>query len=498
MKCFLAFCLLAAVLFPAQTAWGEDDGPLPRATPEEVGVPVKALCEFVRELDAYKYVHGFMVLRHGKVIAEGWRAPYSADDPHMLFSGTKSFTAVAIGMVEDDGKLSVNDKLVKFFPHKLSDKVSPEMRTVTLHNLLTMASGHDQCPLGIMLLQGNDMEKAFLESKLVHKPGSRFVYNNGASYMLSATVRAVTGRKLSEFLDGRLFKPLGIRNYRTLCCPSGNDYGAFGFSIRTEDFAKFGQLLLQKGVWGGKRLVSAGFVERASGHRIDKYSGDVYGYGYQFWGGEEKTFRADGAHGQYSVVCPEKDMVVAVNNGTDALEKSRMCIMHLLSKVKADGPLPPDPQGRAELGRLCNSLAFPALKGDLQKRSGAGEYRLSFNIMTLSRMRIAYEGDVCRVRLTSPFGARHEFTAGFGRYLRDGKVVLPMFNTQKVAAQCAWTAADTLTFDIVGYESPFQWKYTLVFGKGGKVSVDINEPEYLHQPGKRVTCTGVLVQGGKS
>ena len=203
------------------------DQPLNHTAPEAQGIPASAILTFLdaaeQHIDA---LHSMMLLRHGAVVAQGWWAPYGPDDPHMLFSLSKSFTATAVGLAIADGRLSLDDPVLSFFPADAPSVVSEHLAAMRVRHLLSMATGHAQEALG-RHLRGTDSNwaRVCLAQPVVYAPGTHFVYNSGASYLLSAIVQHVTGLRLVEYLRPRLFAPLGIRQATWETSPQGIDAG---------------------------------------------------------------------------------------------------------------------------------------------------------------------------------------------------------------------------------------------------------------------------------
>src|SRR3954447_5541891 len=315
-RSLLPALVLAILLVTAPPAFSAD-APLPRGTPEAEGISSGAVREFVAAADKIDTLHSFMILRHGRVIGEGWWRPEAADKPHVLASLSKSFNATAVGLAIADGKLSLDDPVLKFFPADAPAEPSDNLRAMTVRDLLTMSSGHDVEP---KIGPGGPSVRQFLAHPVVHKPGTHFQYNTLGSYVLSAIVTKATGQTTLEYLKPRLFEPLGIENPEWPSSPEGNTLGGFGLKLRTEDLAKFGQLYLQKGKWNGKQLVPESWVEQATSKQVPnekeshaKIGVDwQQGYGYQFWRCTHDAFRGDGAGGQLCVVIPDKDAVIAI------------------------------------------------------------------------------------------------------------------------------------------------------------------------------------------
>lgn len=291
---------------------------LPRSIPAKQSVSAKAILDFVHALEREEIeVHSFILLRHGHVIAEGTWSPYHSEDPHILNSLSKSFTSTAIGFAVMEGKLSVDDTVISFFPEYVTEDIAKNMAHLKVRHLLSMATGHKEDTTSF-ITEEEDWVKAFLNLPIDYEPGTHFLYNTGATYMLSAILTKVTGIKLLDYLEPRLFEPLGMSDITTTTCPKGIHFGGAGMKVKIEDIAKFGLLYLQKGKWEGKQILSEQWIEEATKKQISNGEGDndwAQGYGYQFWRCRHDAYRGDGAFGQYCVVLPEQDAVLAVTSG---------------------------------------------------------------------------------------------------------------------------------------------------------------------------------------
>jgi CubicO group peptidase (beta-lactamase class C family) len=309
---------------------------LPRAeTPDSVA---KAMDGFFEQAAADSMdIHSVMIVRDGSVIYSRWQSEGVDTVPHVLHSVSKTFTATAVGLAIADGKMALTDKVIDFFPDKLPADVSDNLKAMTVRDLLTMTCGHDEEPTG-RREEGVDWVQAFLAHPVVHEPGQFYLYNSLGTYMLSAIVQKVTGEKVVDYLDARLFQPLHIDKPKWEESPHGINCGGWGLYLKTEDLAKMGQLLLQKGEWNGKQLIPAEWVAEMSkkqvesinpGTRIEqaeergmtKETSDwMQGYGYQMWRCRPGCFRADGARGQYIIVVPDKNAVIAITSDNGDLQ----------------------------------------------------------------------------------------------------------------------------------------------------------------------------------
>lgn len=332
--------------------------PLPRATPESQGVSSKAIADFIQAADEkVSSMHSLMILRHGKVIAEAWWAPETADKPHVLWSLSKSFTSTAVGLAVQEGKLSIEDRVVSFFPEDLPAESVENLRNMRVKDLLTMSTGHADEP---NVRQSQDWIKNFLAHPVPHAPGSFFRYNTPATFMQSAIVQKVTGQTVVEYLQTRLFDPLGIDPPRWDKNPQGISLGGYGLFLRTEEIAKFGQLYLQKGIWQGKQLIPADWVDLATSKQVSNWNNPSsdwnQGYGFQFWRCRHNAFRGDGKDGQFCIVMPDQDAVVVMTANTANMQAQLSLVWdHLLGGFQAE-VLAEDSKSQEVLSGLCKNL----------------------------------------------------------------------------------------------------------------------------------------------
>lgn len=270
-------------------------------------------------------LHSIMVVRHGHVIAEGWWAPYSAERPHLLYSLTKSFTSMAVGIAIGDGLLALDDRVVDVLPDHAPADVSEQARRLTVHHLLSMTAGHAVDTLAeAWELEPDDLTKGFLRTPFAQPEGTRHTYDNATTYILARMVERVTGRALPEFLDERLFTPMMIKQAEWDRVGSGLAFGFHGLHLTTEAIAAFGELLLRGGRWGDQQLVPREWVELATSRHIETLPVDeewattdfLCGYGYQIWMSRHGYF-GNGAFGQQCIVVPEHDLVIAVTSALD-------------------------------------------------------------------------------------------------------------------------------------------------------------------------------------
>ena len=337
MKKFLFF---VPFVFFAACAPKSDVSSLPRVeTPAAVSEAVDAFInatETVPVAPDHITLHSIMILKHGNVVYERWLNGEGPDKPHVMYSVSKTFTSAAAGLAISEGKLKLDDKVISFFPDDLPENISDNLAAMTVRDLLTMTGGHDTEPsMDPGQAKAMTMTRLFLGHEVLHTPGEFYLYNSLGTYMVSAIIQQVTGERVNDYLDIRLWQPLGIEKPRFDRSPQGINFGGWGLYLKTEDMAKMGQLLLQGGKWNGVQVLPEDWVREMSSYQVpsapsgtrfdeleqaglNKDNNDwVQGYGYQMWVCRHGAFRADGANGQYIIVFPEKDAVLVLTTDSN-------------------------------------------------------------------------------------------------------------------------------------------------------------------------------------
>jgi CubicO group peptidase (beta-lactamase class C family) len=426
---------------------------LPRSTPEEQGVSSKAITRFLDKIKEQELeFHSLMIVRHGHVIAEGWWYPYGSDREHMLFSLTKGFTSIAVGFAIEEGLLALEDPLVSFFP-EIERKQTSEFRDIQVRDLLTLSVGHEKATMGWDLQQiKGSWVKYFINTPLEHEPGTRFLYNTSATHMLSAIVQKSSGLRLMDYLEPRLFVPLGISKPYWQVSPEGHNTGGHGMSLKTEDVAKFGQFLLQKGLWEGKQLLPKKWIEEATSFQIangDNEEDDwQQGYGYQFWLCRHGAYRADGAFGQFCIVIPNKEAVVIITSASHDGSRVLNLVWEYLLKAMETGPLPVDDKARVILNRQLNNLRLKTPKWmvatPLTEKVSNRVYVMEANEANIKEVSIIFKTNSCTFVLKDDRG-EHHLKCGYQEWI-EGRTTLfnNVFHSQyqpgevTVCAKAGW------------------------------------------------------------
>jgi CubicO group peptidase (beta-lactamase class C family) len=491
MRRFLVCLLLGFYYSPVSPAlaqqWGwrhtgrnlaavDNSRSLPRSTPERQGISSADILDFVdtadRQIDT---MNSFMLIRHGSVVAEGWWDPYDAATPHILYSLSKSFTSTAAGLAIAEGKMSLDDQVLKFFPGDAPTEPSPNLKSMRVRDLLRMATGNQtEAPI---LTQNEPWTRTFLAHPVPFKPGTYFLYNSPATYMLSAIVQKVTGMTVLDYLKPRLFEPLGIDTPRWVASPQGISLGAYGLSLRTEDIGRFGQLYLQKGKWKGEQLVPSEWIEEATSRQTSNGSSPNsdwdQGYGYQFWRSRHNTYRGDGAFGQYCMVIPEFDAVVVITSGVRDMQSVMNLVWEKLLPAMKPNRLPENAVARQKLEAKLAGLLVKLPSGQpstpLASRVSGKWFEFPENDRGIQAVSFDFNSTT-PVLIVRTAGGEIRTPLGIGSWRKtpngfaNGLVKFLTVPAQPlVAGSGAWSANDVFNVKLVLYQTPYYSALTFRF-----------------------------------
>ena len=376
----------------------------PRTTPESVGIPSASIEWLLDRLEeGWTEPHGLMIMRHGKVCAEGWWAPYASGIRHGLQSHTKTYAATAVGIAYTEGLLKLTDRIVDIFADEIPENPSENLKKLTVRDVLCMGCGMDTMPR-----PSKDWIREFLATPVNHVPGTTFMYNSTGSTFLGAIVRKLTGLGLHDYLKPRLFDKIGIdaENLRWITMPDGMEVGGGGLFATTEDNLRLMKLYADGGVWEGERILAEDYVKLATSKQNDSATeravnppaeDNFVGYGFQIWMCRPKgVYRADGAMGQVTIVFPERDMLLAITENASGSTGGAMPQKALDTIWKwmdtLPGPetesLPEDPEASAHLARRMQMLALPAPRrspeSPLQEKINGSTYAVTDGYFALS------------------------------------------------------------------------------------------------------------------
>jgi CubicO group peptidase (beta-lactamase class C family) len=483
--------------------------PLLKGLPEDHNLSSRNLLDFFSQIEQSELaVNSFMLLQDGVVTAESARAPYRLDQPQLLYSLSKSFTSIAVGIAVDEGLLQLEDSVISFFPDKLPDAVSSNLAKMTVHHLLSMTAGHHDNIYGAVA-QEEDWVRAFLAQEVPHEPGSHYVYSTHSTYMLSAIIERVSGQSLTGFLQPRLFEPLAIPRPVWETCPLGITAGGMGLSLSTESIAKFGQLLLNKGEYNGNRIVSEHYlalaVREQSDNRlsapIDRID-SAQGYGYQFHLCRRGCYRGDGSFGQLCLVAPGENIVIAATAAFGSMQQLQT-LLDLIYEYIIDRLGGQEADSEADNLELQGKLAAWTYPFPLDQPGSSPlislddrSYRLGHNPHGLREIRLEKQKDRLTVQLS--YGDERDnglpFSLTERLYAQDVFHKDLSLHLQEVVTSAAWQDRHTLKLTLLYIETPYIVTYTIGFREQEidlefQINVSLNIPQYS-TTGRMITGEG--------
>ncbi len=280
---------------------------IPRAeTAEKIGLDSSVIAKMTEEMVFRGIgVHSLMVLRKGMVGVECYSAPFTAQNRHMMYSVSKSFLATAYGFALAEGKILRSTRLADVFPEEVEKIKDESVRKITIHHLLTMSAGRQTA---VKSVKNRDWLDSFLNAKQIFPVGESFRYVSDNYYIAALMLNKVLGESITEYLEPRLFQPLGIETPFWEKSPDGVEAGGWGLMLKTEDLAKFILCYLNDGKYEGMQIIPDRWTKEATAVLVDNKGVDSHrdsaaGYGCGFWNcaGMENTFRAEGMFCQYAI-----------------------------------------------------------------------------------------------------------------------------------------------------------------------------------------------------
>lgn len=446
---------------------------LPTSGPAAQGVDACGVQAFLDALEAAPEIepHSLMIMRHGHLVASGWWAPYTAERLHLMYSLSKSFTGTAAALAEAEGLLDFDAPVISYFPEFEADITDPRSRAMLVRHVASMASGHRRDTVEEAF--GRDPAepvRGFLQLPPDGDPGTVFAYNQPATYTLAAIVQRVTGQPLTAYLRPRLLDPLGIGEVAWRCDRAGRELGFSGLHATTDAVARLGQLYLRDGLWEGKRLLPQGWAARASHPRIPTTGamGDPewqdwdQGYGYQFWTSRH-GYRGDGAFGQFCLVLPEHDVVIAATAATERMQEYLNLVWEHLLPAFGPEPLAGRGAADAELRKRLDRLALPPSPGRPAPREPerdwtAAAFTAPAETGPVRSAGLARDADGWTLTLTGAEDRPDHPDRLDLRLPEEGWTVAE--EPAPTAVSGGWTDAGTLAVDVVFLETPHRLALT--------------------------------------
>ncbi len=408
-----------------------------RITPEEAGISSEKVSAFISTLERRGLnVHNVLMMKGDRIFAECYWAPFNVDFRHRMYSQTKSYVSMAIGLLAEDGLLSLDDRLVTFFPEKIDRPLPKYMEDLTIRQMLTMTT----CGGSAYWFSEEDPDRThlyFAPRNNTRPAGTLWEYDSSGSQVMGALVEKLTGKNLFDFMNGRIFKHLGtFKTAEILKTRNGDSWGDSALVCTARDMASFGRLLMKEGSWNGRQLINADYVRKATSAVVDNREnchGYVFahGYGYQIWRTEENSFAFNGMGCQLTVCTPDRDMMLVINGDNQGSPSAESVIIGAyidnIVLPASDKPLAENGAAFAELEKLSAGLKLRAVKGcadsPLRERINGKTYVCRENGLGFEKFSFEFSGDTGEFRYTNdqgdkviPFGINKNVFGKFPEY----------------------------------------------------------------------------------
>ena len=407
--------------------------PLPLTTPEKSGIGSTAILNFLEELEQQQVcLHSFLVIKDGQLVSEGYFKPFTPEKQHRLYSCSKSFTSVAIGFLESEGKIHLDDPIINYFPDKLPQEgVHPFIARTTIRDMLRMATPHAKTTY--KQYDTDDWLKTFFICPPSHLPGTVFSYDTSASYTLAALVERLSGVSLMEYLRPRVFDKIGISSDAyCLTCPRGISHGGSGIIMAPRDFAKFALTCMQEGMYQGEQVIPRDYIRAATTKQIDnRIAGSrmdsIQGYGYQFWMMRNGGFSLLGMGGQLALCMPKEKLLVVTTADVQSQPDGEQLIINAMWRNLYPAACCTTPLDAAQeakdaprLAQKLQSLQIAPVEGDwtlssLAKELSGKTFHMQPNPMALKTVRFDFEDHQGTMTYENAEGT-HTLRFGFGEH----------------------------------------------------------------------------------
>jgi CubicO group peptidase (beta-lactamase class C family) len=457
------------------------------STPEEQGMDSNLLLKMFETIQANKVpIHSVMIIRNGYLVCEAYFQPFHRDTRHDLFSATKSFTSSLVGIAINEGKIKgVDQKITDIFPDLVMPANNLGLENSTLENILTMSAGHAADSVDAVY-NSDDWPRTFYGLPFSTKPGTRFLYDSGASHLLAAILKKTTGQAVDEYARERLFDPLKISGYDWEKTSEGINTGGWGLRITPTDMSKFGYMILHNGVWNGKQIVPAEWVETATQKHIEGYWGETRGddYGYQFWMNPFGGFRADGFAGQFVYILPEYDMVAVFTSGinySEVYQPVKLMSDFVVPAAKTKEPLPVNEAAQKALENCVKELENPTPQAvpPLPEIAGQINGKTYQTNAFIPRFSLSFgNADDCTLNIEQQ-GKKFSLPVGLDGVYRVSDVnqlgTLVWYPPYRgVALKGSWVNGNTFVIDWQYVEEPYHEIYKFTF-EGDKAVIEVTE-----------------------
>ena len=464
--------------------------------PEKEGIKSSYIKEYVEKLEEYNLsTHNLIIMRHGKVIFEHYWAPFDKDYLHRMYSITKSFVALAIGFLEQDGLINLDDKISKYFPEELKKQPNPYMHNQTIRHMLIMSTTMPE--RDCFVIPTDDRVQFYFENdtKQYRPSGTTFEYDSEGSFVMGALVERLTEKPLLDYLREKCLDKIGFsKEAYMLRCQGGHSWGDSALICTPKDLLKVAMFTMNYGKWDGEQLLNEEFVKTATSKLIDnnvegKVSHSTFGYGYQFWRTYDNSFFFNGMGCQFAICTPDKEMIMIYNGdnecSTPDLAKD-IVIRNYFEMVvrRAEENELWDNGENDELIAYAKGLKLATARGDkykpMQDKINGVTFRIAENQTGITDWKLCFSGDSGKLCYTNaqgykeiPFGMCENVFAKFPQMGYSDEVCGEKGDRlYKCAASAAWVTDNQLFIKVQIIDTYFgRLNITVGYDNAGQMGV---------------------------
>jgi len=441
------------------------------STPEKMGIRSENILKYIQKLESSRLAtHDVIIMRGENIVYEAYWKPFHKDFGHRMYSVTKSFVGIAIGFLEQDGKINLDDEIIKYFPEEAKAQKDENMRRQTIRNMLMMSTAKlerywftAKCEDRVKFYFENDNEES-------RPAGTLFQYDSTGSFILGALVERITGMDLLDYMRVKFLDKIGFsKEAYILKCPGGHSWGDSALVCTPRDLLLVAKFMMNKGKWNGEQILNEKYATDATSNLIETTSQNdtghnVHGYGYYIWRNYDNSFSFNGMGGQFAVCVPDKDIILIINSDNQGREYMHRIVMEnffdLIVRKAEDGELPENADAQKELADYSANLKLLVASGEktspLAEKINGKTYTMNKNPMGITKFRIDINGDKGVFAYTNEQGDKEiPFGMGenvFDKFPQDGYA--DMVGTQKgnirydCAASGAWISPTTLLLKV--------------------------------------------------
>ena len=349
-----------------------------KITPEAAGISSRKVAEFIEMLGRRNLpMHSVLMMKGDKLFAEYYWAPFNKDFCHRMYSQTKSYTSVAIGLLAEEGKIDLDRPIAEYFPEKIDTELPSHLKSQTVREMLTMTTV-GECGRWFSVKEDLDRTHFYLNynrsEKSTHAAGTSWAYDSAGSQVMANLVEKASGKSLFDYLNEKIFRHLGTFKTATILkTRNGDSWGDSALVCTSRDMMSFARFVMNYGVWNGKRLMNEDYLRAATAKQVDNTEWNfgngayTHGYGYQIWKTEQDGFAFNGMGSQLTVCLPDRDLIFVCTADTQGIGHASEVITNgfydIIVNSMSEGSLSEDEASEAVLSDVTKELSLFAIKG---------------------------------------------------------------------------------------------------------------------------------------